>query len=276
MSYTVIARTWRPRRFEDVVGQPHITTTLKNSIQSGRISHAYLFTGPRGVGKTSMARILAKAVNCQNAPSAEPCDQCENCKGINSGNFVDVIEIDAASKTGVDEMRELSESVHYMPMRGIYKVYILDESHMLSKSAVSALLKTLEEQPGHNIFILATTEVQKIKKEVEKSVNDAFNTAMQNLWERLRDVVARMVDKLSDKDAVFRDSLVENIVELVNILPKLNVTGDPKLTKITKEIEGSLCNVSPKELRDNEVVREKVATKAKSILDAMEGYMGGK
>lgn len=162
MSYTVIARTWRPRRFEDVVGQPHITTTLKNSIQSGRISHAYLFTGPRGVGKTSMARILAKAVNCRNASSAEPCDQCENCKGINSGNFVDVIEIDAASKTGVDEMRELTESVHYMPMRGVYKVYILDESHMLSKSAVSALLKTLEEPPGHNIFILATTEVQKI------------------------------------------------------------------------------------------------------------------
>lgn len=162
MNYTVIARRWRPKRFEDVIGQPHIITTIKNSLKFDRIAHAYLFTGPRGVGKTSLARIVAKAVNCTNRLSEEPCGACESCLAIDDGNFVDIIEIDAASKTGVDDIRELTESVRYMPMKGAYKVYILDESHMLSKSAVSALLKTLEEPPGHNIFVLATTELQKI------------------------------------------------------------------------------------------------------------------
>ncbi len=162
MSYTVIARRWRPQRFDDVVGQPHIITTLKNSIKAGRIAHAFLFTGPRGVGKTSLARILAKAVNCVNGPTAEPCNVCENCVGIASGNFVDVIEIDAASTRGIDDIKELRETVRYLPMKAAYKVYILDEAHMLTDQARNAFLKTLEEPPGHNIFILATTELQKI------------------------------------------------------------------------------------------------------------------
>ncbi len=162
MSYTVIARRWRPQRFDDVVGQPHIITTLKNSIKAGRIAHAFLFTGPRGVGKTSLARILAKAVNCVNGPTAEPCNVCENCVGIASGNFVDVIEIDAASTRGIDDIKELRETVRYLPMKAAYKVYILDEAHMLTDQARNAFLKTLEEPPGHNIFILATTESQKI------------------------------------------------------------------------------------------------------------------
>ena len=162
MSYTVIARRWRPQRFDDVVGQPHIITTLKNSITAGRIAHAFLFTGPRGVGKTSLARILAKAVNCVNGPTAEPCNVCENCVGIASGNFVDVIEIDAASTRGIDDIKELRETVRYLPMKAAYKVYILDEAHMLTDQARNAFLKTLEEPPGHNIFILATTESQKI------------------------------------------------------------------------------------------------------------------
>ena len=162
MSYTVIARRWRPRQFEDVVGQPHIVTTLKNSIKRGRVAHAYLFAGPRGVGKTSISRILAKAVNCVEGVREEPCNKCHTCTAIDSGGFVDVIEIDAASNRGIDEIRELRETVRYLPMEGRYKVYIIDEAHMLTEQAFNALLKTLEEPPGHNIFILATTESQKI------------------------------------------------------------------------------------------------------------------
>jgi DNA polymerase-3 subunit gamma/tau len=162
MSYTVIARRWRPKKFEDVIGQAHIVTTLKNSIQRGRIAHAYLFSGPRGVGKTSISRILAKAVNCAEGVQEEPCNVCKSCTAIDAGGFVDVIEIDAASNRGIDEIRELRETVRYLPMEGRYKVYIIDEAHMLTEPAFNALLKTLEEPPGHNIFILATTESQKI------------------------------------------------------------------------------------------------------------------
>ncbi|MCX5806115.1 MAG: DNA polymerase III subunit gamma/tau [Proteobacteria bacterium] len=162
MNYTVIARRWRPKRLEDVIGQLHIVTTIKNSIKFNRIAHAYLFTGPRGVGKTSMARIIAKAVNCVDGPKEEPCGVCENCISIDNGSFVDVVEIDAASTRGIDDIRELTETVRYMPMKGRYKLYILDEAHMLTPQARDAFLKTLEEPPGNNIFILATTEPQKI------------------------------------------------------------------------------------------------------------------
>jgi len=162
MNYTVIARRWRPKRLEDVIGQLHIVTTIKNSIKFNRIAHAYLFTGPRGVGKTSMARIIAKAVNCIDGPKEEPCGVCENCLSIDNGSFVDVVEIDAASTRGIDDIRELTETVRYMPMKGKYKLYILDEAHMLTPQARDAFLKTLEEPPGNNIFILATTEPQKI------------------------------------------------------------------------------------------------------------------
>lgn len=162
MSYLVLARKWRPQRFEEVIGQKHVVKTLQNAIESNRIAHAFLFTGQRGVGKTSVARILSKALNCHEGPTPHPCGKCTSCKEITGGNSMDVLEIDGASNTGVDDVRELRESVKYVPSRSRYKIYIIDEVHMLSNSAFNALLKTLEEPPAHVIFMFATTEPHKI------------------------------------------------------------------------------------------------------------------
>jgi DNA polymerase-3 subunit gamma/tau len=162
MSYQALYRVWRPRKLTDVVGQEHITKTLKNALQQDKFSHAYLFTGPRGTGKTSAAKIISKAINCEQAPVDEPCNQCETCKGIQDGSIVDVIEIDAASNNGVDEIRDIRDKVKFAPSAASYKVYIIDEVHMLTTGAFNALLKTLEEPPRHVIFILATTEPHKI------------------------------------------------------------------------------------------------------------------
>ena len=163
MSYVVLARRYRPQRFADLVGQEHVSQTLKNAFKLGRTAHAYLFTGPRGVGKTSAARIMAKALRCENkGDDFEPCNQCESCKSISDGTSMDVVEIDAASNTGVDNIRDLRDSVGYMATQGKYRVFIIDEVHMLSTAAFNALLKTLEEPPPHVVFIFATTELHKV------------------------------------------------------------------------------------------------------------------
>jgi len=162
MSYQVLARKWRPQNFEEVVGQEPITRTLQNAISQGRIAHAFLFSGPRGVGKTSVARILAKALNCQEGPTPHPCNQCVACREITGGSSMDVLEIDGASNRGIDEVRDLREKIKYLPTHGQYKVYIIDEVHMLTKEAFNALLKTLEEPPAHAVFVLATTEPHKV------------------------------------------------------------------------------------------------------------------
>ncbi|HKI79836.1 MAG TPA: DNA polymerase III subunit gamma/tau [Ignavibacteriaceae bacterium] len=162
MAYIVTARKWRPQKFTEVVGQEHITATLKNALKNNRLAHAYLFTGPRGVGKTTTARILAKTLNCLNPKDFEPCNECEMCHSIQNSQSLDIIEIDGASNRGIDEIRTLRESVKYAPTKGKYKVYIIDEVHMLTKESFNAFLKTLEEPPSHTIFIFATTDAHKV------------------------------------------------------------------------------------------------------------------
>src|SRR5688500_16377419 len=162
MIYQVLARKWRPRVFEEIVGQAHVVTALANALEAKRLHHAYLFTGTRGVGKTTLARILAKAINCETGITSKPCGKCGACTQIDAGRFVDLMEVDAATNTKVDEMRELLDTAQYMPVSGRFKVYIIDEVHMLSRHAFNSMLKTLEEPPEHVKFILATTDPQRL------------------------------------------------------------------------------------------------------------------
>jgi DNA polymerase III subunit gamma/tau len=191
LAYQVLARKWRPQLFSELVGQEHVATTLLNALKSGRMPHALLFTGPRGVGKTSAARILAKSLRCSNAKEFVPCDKCDDCKEIAGGRAIDVIEIDGASNNGVENIRELRETVGYMPSKGKYKIYIIDEVHMLSTSAFNALLKTLEEPPAHVIFIFATTEPQKIPVTILSRVQrfDFRRVPVRKVVERLKVIV---------------------------------------------------------------------------------------
>lgn len=190
--YTVLARRYRPQQFADLVGQEAVARALVNALQSGRVAHAYLFTGARGVGKTSTARILAKALNCEKGPTPTPCDQCDTCQRIATGDDVDVLEIDGASNRGIDEVREIRQNVAFRPSRSRYKIYIIDEVHMLTTPAFNALLKTLEEPPSHVKFIFATTEVQKIPVTILSRCQrfDFTGIGTPRIVERLREIVA--------------------------------------------------------------------------------------
>ncbi len=192
MSYQVIARKYRPQLFDDVVGQRLITDTLKNAIQTDRVAHGYIFSGARGVGKTTTARILAKALNCVKGPTVTPCGECPSCAEIAAGNSVDVMEIDAASNRGIDEIRELRENVRYLPARDRYKIFIIDEAHMLTTEAFNALLKTLEEPPPRSLFILATTEPHKLPSTIQSRCQHfAFRLLdYQEIYARLEQVLA--------------------------------------------------------------------------------------
>ncbi|MHC1743602.1 MAG: DNA polymerase III subunit gamma/tau [Syntrophobacteraceae bacterium] len=200
MTYLVLARKWRPQTFEDVVGQPHVTKTLQNAVRSGRIAHAYLFTGARGVGKTSVARILAKTLNCEQHEPSGPCNACSNCREITQGSSIDVLEIDGASNRGIDSIRELRETVRYRPGKSRYKIYIIDEVHMLTTEAFNALLKTLEEPPEHVLFVFATTEPHKIPQTILSRCQrfDFRRIAISELVQHLKKIVSSESASLSE------------------------------------------------------------------------------
>src|SRR3954466_6092714 len=235
MSYTVLARRYRSQTFDEVIGQEHVAQTLKRAIESGRIAHAYLFCGTRGVGKTSMARILAKALNCRkfDGPTPSPCGKCDSCLAIARGDDIDVIEIDAASNTGVDNVRDIIENSQYRPAMSRFKVYIIDEVHMLSKNAFNALLKTLEEPPGHVKFILATTEPEKVLPTILSRCQryDFRNIGSREIANHLKEICN--TEKITaDDDALLlvAKAGAGSMRDALSLLDRLLSVGEKKLT----------------------------------------------
>jgi len=258
MEFVVTARKWRPKKFSEVIGQEHITTTLQNSIRSNRIAHAYLFTGPRGVGKTSTARIFAKVLNCLNPKDTEPCNECELCKDIQNNQSLDIIEIDGASNRGIDEIRTLRESVKYAPTKGKYKVYIIDEVHMLTKESFNAFLKTLEEPPAHTIFIFATTDIHKVpltiisrcqRYDFRRIHLDTIKNALKNIADNEKikiddktlSIIAKKADgSLRDAESYF-DQVVafcDKKIDPVTVSKMLNLIDDDIYFRISDAVLG--------------------------------------
>lgn len=258
-SYVVIARKWRPQTFDEVVGQPHVTRTLQNAVRLNRTAHAYLFTGARGVGKTSVARILAKALNCSEGPTPAPCGKCSNCREITQGSSVDVLEIDGASNRGIDNIRELRETVRYRPAKGRYKIYIIDEVHMLTPEAFNALLKTLEEPPAHVVFIFATTEPHKMPATILSRCQrfDFRRMTTQELVGRLKAITA-------DESAEFSD----------NVLFAIAREADGSMRDAQSLLE-QLLAFSGDGLPDEEILDILGVVDRRSILKACEAIISG-
>ncbi|MEN6434867.1 MAG: DNA polymerase III subunit gamma/tau [Anaerolineaceae bacterium] len=266
-------REWRPSRWDQVIGQEHIIHTLKNAIQSSRTAHAYLFAGPRGTGKTTTARLLAKAVNCLNEDPAErPCDECDTCKQINKGQYLDLIEIDAASNTSVDDVRELRDKINFSPTSGKYKVYIIDEVHMLSTAAFNALLKTLEEPPPHAIFVLATTEIHKIPATV---------LSRCQRYEFRRIPVPEMVKYLQSKCVEEKINVEPDALTLIarqatgsmrdaiSLLDQLASTGDNVTLDYAQQVLGTATNQAVVDIVET-ILQHQAATGLNIIQNALD------
>lgn len=235
MAYKALYRKWRPQDFEGLIGQEHVSVTLKNAIVSGRISHAYLFTGPRGTGKTSTAKVLAKALNCETGPTATPCNHCRSCDLVNDGSAMDVYEIDAASNRGIDEIRDLRENVKFSPAQSRYKIYIIDEVHMLTNEAFNALLKTLEEPPAHVVFVLATTEPHRIPATILSRCQryDFRRVGLRELTDHLAHI-ARESDIAATQEALRLIALQSDggVRDAVSILDQCSVLGNDGVTEV--------------------------------------------
>lgn len=268
--YQVLYRKWRPRVFADVVGQPHITVTLKNELQAGRVSHAYLFTGSRGTGKTTCAKILAKAVNCLQSTDGDPCGECVNCVGIDNGSILDVVEIDAASNNGVENIRNLREEASFTPASAKYRVYIIDEVHMLSIGAFNALLKTLEEPPAHVVFILATTEVHKLPATILSRCQrfDFHRIAPEDIASRLHFVAEQEGANLEHDAALLIARIADGAMrDALSLLDQC--IGRDK--QVTMEVVSDTAGIAGREhlFELSDAIRDQDSSRALAVIDRL-------
>ena len=268
--YQVLYRKWRPKTFSEVVGQPQVTVTLKNELQSGRIAHAYLFTGSRGTGKTTCAKILAKAVNCLSPKDGDPCGECDICRGIDGGSVMDVVEIDAASNNGVENIRSLREEANFTPAAAKYRVYIIDEVHMLSAGAFNALLKTLEEPPAHVIFILATTEVHKIPATILSRCQrfDFHRIAPQEIADRLTYIAGQEGAKLDPQAALLIARLADGALrDALSILDQCFGASRDVTEQVVSETVGLVGREHLFEL--SSAIRDGDSARALAVIDRL-------